>query len=134
MNPRTKKLLRYSAILGIVCVVCIAVAFRLSPPDFRGHRLLNAARDGGIFRVRLCLLLGTDINYSTGSGNALHMATYHGNIELMRFLLAHGSDVNARAKYDITPLYVARSNGHREAELLLLENGADPDTSHINPI
>ena len=82
-----------------------------------------------------CLvLLGTNPNtIPHGTGGALHGAASTGNLKLMRFLLRHGADVNATVKFGITPLWEARRKGQREAESLLLANGANPDTSTINP-
>jgi uncharacterized protein len=127
------KLFRNTAIIILAILVVAVTLFRLTPADFKGHRLINAARDGDILRVRLLLVLGADINYSTGSGSALHAASGDGNIKLMRFLLAHGATVNMPAKFGVTPLYEAREAKHSEAELLLLSHGANPDTSHIRP-
>ena len=127
------RLFRNAAIIVLALLVIVVALFRLTPDDFKGHRLINAARDGDILRVKLLLALGADINYSTGSGSALHAASADGNIKLMRFLLAHGATVNLPAKFGVTPLYEARDAKHSEAEVLLLSYGANPDTSHIRP-
>jgi ankyrin repeat protein len=108
-------------------------AFRLLPPEFAGNRLLNAARDGNIPRARLLLLLGSDVNYSTNSGTALHLAAGRGDTALLEFLLRHGANPNSTAKFSVTPLYYARIYGHPAAERILLACGANPDTSHISP-
>lgn len=82
-----------------------------------------------------CLvLLGTNPNtIPHGTAGALHGAASTGNLRLMRFLMRHGADVNVTLKFGITPLWEARRKGQREAENLLIANGANPDTSTINP-
>ena len=110
-----------------------AGAFRLLRSDLRGHRLLNAARDCNIPRARLFLFLGSDVNYATGGGTALHFAAMRGDTALMEFLLRHGANPNFAAKWSVTPLYYARTYNHPDAERILLAHGASPDTSHITP-
>jgi ankyrin repeat protein len=127
------KLFRNAAIIVLALLVIAVALFRLTPADFKGHRLINAARDGDVLRVKLLLALGADINYSTGGGGALHAASSHGNSKLVRFLLDHGAKVDLRAKFGVTPLYEARFAKHSDVELLLLSHGANPDTSHIRP-
>ncbi len=116
-------------------VLCLLAAgtFRVLPSDFRGQRLHSAARAGSIPRAQLLLLLGSDIDYMTGIGTALHIATIRGDIAFMEFLLKRGAAPDLPAKFDVTPLYLARTCHHPEAEPILLAHGANPDTSHINP-
>ena len=127
------KRIRLVSIILFSTVLLGVILFRLMPADFRGHRLWRASWDGEIIRVRLLLLLDADVNYSTGSGTALHAAAAKGDLKLMKILLAHGAAVNKEAKFGETPLYEARRNNHLEAGRLLLSHGANPDTSHINP-
>jgi ankyrin repeat protein len=132
MNRSTKAIFILLAVI-VAFVFLAAGAFRLLPPDIRGERLLDAARWGSVSRAKLFLFLGSDINYATGGGTALHYAAMFGNTALIELLLNHGADPNSVAKWDITPLYNARTYNHPEAERILLAHGANPDTSHINP-
>lgn len=132
MNAPVKQFRRATIILLFTVLIGLAL-FRLTPPDFRGHRLWRAAWDGDRVRVRLLLMLGAPVNHSTGSGTALHAAAAQGDVKLMKLLLAHGAAVDKEAKFGETPLYEARSNSHPEAEKLLLLHGANPDTSRISP-
>lgn len=118
----------------LLCLYLAAVgAYHLLPPDFRGQRFHNAARDGDITRARFLLLLGSDIDYRTGIGTALHIASMRGDTAFMEFLLRHGAAPDLSAKFGVTPLYFARTYKHPDAERILLAHGANPDTSNINP-
>lgn len=127
------KYLRRAAILLFALVLIGAILFRLSPPEFRGHRLFNAAAYGNTLSAKLFILLGADVNYTFGSGTPLHAAAANGDVTMMKLLLDHGAVVDKPAKFDITPLFEARAYKHPEAEKLLLSHGANPDTSHIHP-
>ena len=97
----------------------------------RGKWLREAAWTNDTAGAKLLVRLGTDVNYSTGDGSALHGAAYQGNLELMTFLIQHGVIVDQRAKYGVTPLWEARRSGEAEAEQLLLLQRANPDTSKV---
>ncbi|MCE3233237.1 MAG: Pfs, and Ankyrin domain protein [Rickettsiaceae bacterium] len=65
---------------------------------------------------------------------ALHYAAENGHVDIIRFLLEKGADVNAQYKKNKendrhnamrTPLSCATENGHIAAMQLLLDNGAD---------
>jgi len=99
----------------------------------RGRLLWEAASTNNIITAEMLVLLGTDVNYNFGSGTALHMAAYNGNIKLMKFLIYHGAIVDCAAKFGVTPLYEAHENHQREAEQFLLAHGANADMSQINP-
>lgn len=51
-------------------------------------------------------------------------AAREGDVERVRELLAAGVDVNAKTRYNVTPLYFAASYGHVELIDLLVEKGA----------
>ncbi|WP_342224629.1 ankyrin repeat domain-containing protein [Spiroplasma endosymbiont of Asaphidion curtum] len=52
-------------------------------------------------------------------------AIQNNNIEIVKLLLEHGSDINAKAENGITPLHLAAQNGYLAIVKLLLANGAD---------
>jgi ankyrin repeat protein len=58
-------------------------------------------------------------------GTALHSASLGGHLQVVRYLLRHGIDVNVRVSGYDTPLLVASWKGHGDVVQYLLEYGAD---------
>ncbi len=58
-------------------------------------------------------------------GEMLLAATRKGDLPLVKKLLDEGANVNARTRYDSTPLFFACDRGHLEIARLLIERGAD---------
>ena len=56
---------------------------------------------------------------------SIHEAVNNGNVEAVKQHLAAGTDVNAKNKYETTPLHHAAIKGHMEIAELLIEKGAD---------
>jgi ankyrin repeat protein len=54
----------------------------------------------------------------------LHAAVAGQYVDIVKLLIAHGADVNARQQSGFTPLMAARQNNDKETEALLLEAGA----------
>ena len=57
----------------------------------------------------------------------LHVAALWGSTAAATVLLDHGADLAARNSFGITALHYAAQNARKEAVLLLLERGADPN-------
>jgi ankyrin repeat protein len=55
----------------------------------------------------------------------LHLCANHKNVEMARFFIDLGVDVNERCLSRVTALHRAAGKGHMEMVLLLLEHGAD---------
>lgn len=56
---------------------------------------------------------------------ALHVASLHGQVTVVDFLLEHGANVNDADADGITPLHCASARGHQNTLLLLLHAAAD---------
>jgi ankyrin repeat protein len=57
----------------------------------------------------------------------LHLASHHGDIEVMEALIEGGADVNAAGEMGFTPLHNAIGARHAAAVKLLIEQGARTD-------
>ncbi len=70
------------------------------------------------------------------NGGVLHMAAKRGDLQAVRWLLAHGASPDARWNHVdayVTPLHLAILNNHTEVARALVEGGADPtirDSKH----
>jgi ankyrin repeat protein len=107
------------------------------PPASRRH-LAHAARNNDIVAARLTLKAGFPVDtYSQHHATALHWASWHGNAELVRLLLAHHSPLNDTANdYKGTPLdwalhgsengWHAGSGDYAATVEALLDAGAQP--------
>ena len=72
------------------------------------------------------LLVGVGSILWFGRGFTMRQAASHGNLKVMRFLLACDHNlVSSRDGYLQTPLHFAAANGQKQAAALLLANGAD---------
>jgi hypothetical protein len=59
--------------------------------------------------------------------SALHRSCVTGNIEVIKFLVAHNADVNAEDSYGDSPMHYACFCGHLDAVEVLVKAGANPN-------
>ncbi|MHC4561413.1 MAG: ankyrin repeat domain-containing protein [Planctomycetota bacterium] len=107
-----------------------------SPP--MNDAVLGAVNSGKTDILELLLRQGADVNARRALGDGgrgltpLHEAARYGDVKIVRFLLAHGADVNAEAGDGVTPLCIAAGAGYGDAARTLIEHGAkvsvDPQT------
>jgi uncharacterized protein len=95
-------------------------------PD--ASRVADAAMDGDRAAVRALLTGGDDVNAAQGDGmTALHWAARHGDVDLIKMLLAAGANVKATTRLaNYTPLLMASEIGSAAAIDALIGAGADP--------
>ena len=94
-----------------------------------GTPLQWAAGSGRIKEAKLLLAYDADVNQKGTSGyTALHtaVASRPVQVEMIKFLLSRGADVNTQAIHNRTPLNTAYDRGDEEMVRILLEHGADP--------
>ncbi|WP_188595805.1 ankyrin repeat domain-containing protein [Thermocladium modestius] len=97
-----------------------------SVPDYLSERLLNAAAEGDVGRVKELLGLGVDPNVKNNDGYApLHYAAIRGNLDVVKYLVEHGADVSARDAGGNTPLHDAAMEGKLDVVKYLVEHGAN---------
>lgn len=100
-----------------------------------GSTLLMAAiRQGRAASVEALLAGGADPNRVDPRGDTpVHAAAFSGKPELLRLVLDHGGDANARnPNTGATPLMQALLSPDRDQYRVLLEAGADPDVADRN--
>ncbi len=109
--------------LPLFVYLALATTTRAAGPDEDLHA---AARAGDLAAVKAAVEKGADVNTRTEYGaTALSYACDRGHVEVVRFLIERGANVNrADTFYQSTPLTWAAFNGHSEVVKLLLEHGA----------
>ena len=111
------------------------------PPDSEpGARpLYYAARVGFREPVERLTLKYPQCTSARGGlcGTALHSASYEGHLQVVRYLLRHGVDVDVRNTENSTSLLLASWKGHGDVVQCLLDHGADlnlRDTWYNSPL
>jgi hypothetical protein len=94
------------------------------------QQLIDASRKGDLAAMNLLItehpkLVEKTMGKTSGSTSPLHLAADNGDVDVIRVLLAHGANVNARNSGGMTPLMDASLNGRTEVVKLLLANRAD---------
>lgn len=92
-----------------------------------GTPLQWAARNGQVNAARILLDAGADVCNKGTSSECLPLIDAVGSdqIEMVAFLLSKGANVNAKASYNRTPLFIAVCRRNVELASLLLETGAE---------
>jgi outer membrane protein assembly factor BamB len=112
-----------AAVLLVCLVLCSTVSGSAGEP---AEALWEAARVGDLTAVKKLHAEGFDLNARTKYGaTALSFACDKGHLDVARYLIEHGADVNAKDDfYQVTPLGWALYNDHVEIVKLLVANGA----------
>ncbi len=119
----------------LLFTACDRSAPRSDNPDvrrwIRQDDFVYAAYRGDLAEMKALFAEGVDVNASTGGGGhetdpALIVAAGEGHIEVVKFLLDNGADVNIKGTNGIdTALMSAAGGGHKEIVKLLIDKGAD---------
>lgn len=125
-----------SMVLGVLHPVQSTDKRQIKPEDVGAPKtsnnkdtsaLFRAAAGGELSDVEAIVNAGADVDGSINGGpTALMVAAQDGHINIVRFLLRNGADVNAMSKGGgATPLIVACTMGHIEIVKMLIEKGAN---------
>ncbi|XP_038607034.1 ankyrin repeat and SOCS box protein 3 isoform X1 [Tachyglossus aculeatus] len=89
--------------------------------------LFLAVENGHTEVAKLLAEHGADVNgsHSMCGWNSLHQAVFQENMEMIKFLLEKGVNVECQDDFGITPLFVAAQYGKLESLSLLIEYGAN---------
>jgi ankyrin repeat protein len=76
--------------------------------------------------VESLLKLGLDVNGTTEPTGLtpLHLAAGEGHLDIVKLLLEHGADINARSAFRVTPLALAARDRQTEVAAFLISKGA----------
>ncbi len=101
------------------------------------EELYQATKAGDCSAVEAFIKKGADLHLYEGialhqhdndENTPLHVSAYHGYLDIVKLLIASGSEVNFRNRRKQTPLHLAVLNGHVEVIKYLLDKGADINT------
>lgn len=112
-----KKCLR---IYWVVVMLCLFISCQKSS-------IHQASLKGDLARVKELLKMNPELLNSKGrhEKEPLHLASEAGHLDLVKFLLSKGANVNGRNIINETPLHYAIGSNHPEVVALLMAGGAD---------
>ena len=122
----------------LLTLVAMAAWWMLSGCGRQGD-IFQAAKAGDARAVERLLAAGTDPNAKEPKAGytPLHIAAFSGRTEVVRVLLDHGAQVDARDNMDMTPLMeavAAMKEENADAARLLIEHGANVGaTTRLQP-
>jgi ankyrin repeat protein len=127
MNSTVAKKI-FAGAIAFAGTTVFSLAIMNSLPRVRQQRqrsFAQATMDGNLYRMRWLHFAGAKIDARSNVGNPLFLAASEGKLEIVRYLLDEGADVNARANSGGTPLAEAAYYGHVDVIKELLLRGAD---------
>ena len=90
------------------------------------HDFLSAAGRGDLAYVKRCVRGGKSVNTRRWATTALHSAASEGHLEVVKYLVEQGADINATtSRYGWTVLHYAATWGQLAVVRYLVEQGAD---------
>jgi len=107
---------------------------RLLSQSIRMDQLPCIYSDGDIGTVRRIVESGVDINKKYGNSHEtlLHTAALNNCLEIVKYLVESGADINQPDRWQFTPLHEAARVGSKKIVKYLLDNGADNTCKNIH--
>jgi ankyrin repeat protein len=127
MNRNTAKKI-FARAIAFSATAVFSLAIMNSLPRIREQRqrsFAQATMDGSLYRMRWLHFAGAKIDARSSLGNPLFLAASEGKLDVVRYLLDEGANVNARESSGSTPLAEAAYYGHVNVIKELLLRGAD---------
>ena len=117
--------------LMILPTELVAATVTPEPPRASIHR---SARQGEIGYIIQHISAGSDVNeVNKNNGQiALHYASIHNHVLILKLLIDNGSNVNLTDKIGMTSLHLTSLGGHKEAAKMLIDSGALLNTVNIH--
>ena len=94
--------------------------------------LLDAAKFGDIEAAQEAIEDGADVNAIVNERTPFSAATWKGQTEIVKLLIAEGADVNTKDERRETPLHWAVEYGHTEIAELLMAKDADVNAKDMH--
>ena len=96
--------------------------------------LITASENGDLGTINSCIQLGLNITYN--NNEAIRQAAYHGQLDVIKLLVANDADIHAQNEWALTYAATCHSNnrlidganpkqGNFDVVVYLIENGAD---------
>ncbi|XP_055309515.1 26S proteasome non-ATPase regulatory subunit 10-like, partial [Sitodiplosis mosellana] len=116
----------------VECLINKSVDVNIKDSD--GNSALKLALKKGNDEItKLLIQNGANLNANDNASNtALHIAAMSDtSLDVVRFLIEHGADVNARNLYKYSALLTAAERGNVDIAKILIEHGANLDVTDI---
>lgn len=125
-------LLRQACFIGDLSLVVYSLERNAANVDIEGNLPLLLANQGSFYDVIKYLILhGADPNVN--NGNVLHWQCAHGNLDIVQFLIEHGSLSHINSRNGLALRWAATKN-KTDIVKYLLDNGADIHASNDEPL
>src|SRR5216683_2229209 len=126
MSRETANLI-FTRAIAFASTLVFSLAIVNSRPRFKAQRqryFAQAAVDGNLHRLQLLHFAGANVNARGNCCMPLYLAAGEGRLEVVRYLLDQGADVNAREQFGDTALDIAINRNQTTMVDLLRHRGA----------
>lgn len=120
-----------ASITVVLLLFLVSLSAFANDPKPNNNKLISAAEEGNVQRVKEFLSKGADVNAKDDQGyTALMWAAYNGHIDIIKELLLFGADVNEQDNKGYTAQMWANEQGY--ADIVQLLKKASPTVAHTS--